>query len=40
MFAPTLTLALLLATGLVTSLGLLVRAEPSAPGIAPGRGLV
>ena len=40
MFAPALTLALLLATGLVTALGLSIRAEPAIPGAQPGRGLV
>ena len=40
MFAPPLTLALLLATGLVIGLGLGVRAEPAASGMEPGRGLV
>ncbi|MGH1571493.1 hypothetical protein ACRAWG_13375 [Methylobacterium sp. P31] len=40
MFAPVLTLALLLATGLVIGLGLGIQAEPAAPGLEPGRGLV
>ncbi|MGH1592068.1 hypothetical protein ACRBEV_31350 [Methylobacterium phyllosphaerae] len=40
MFAPALTLALLLATGLITALGLVVRAEPAASDLAQGRGLV
>ncbi|MGT2482192.1 hypothetical protein ACU4GR_32760 [Methylobacterium oryzae CBMB20] len=40
MFAPALTLALLLATGLITGLGLVIRAETTVSGIAPGRGLV
>jgi hypothetical protein len=40
MFAPALTLALLLATGLVTALGLGVSAEAAARGAEPGRGLV
>ena len=40
MFAPALTLALLLATGLVTGLGVVLRAEPAASGTAPGRGLI
>jgi hypothetical protein len=40
MFAPALSLALLLATTLVTGLGLVVRAEAAASGVAPGRGLV
>ncbi|WP_279604479.1 hypothetical protein [Methylobacterium sp. J-070] len=40
MFAPALTLALLLATGLVMALGLGVRAEPAATGPEPGRGLL
>jgi hypothetical protein len=40
MFAPALTLALLLATGLVTGLGLVIRAETTASGVAPIRGLI
>lgn len=40
MFAPALTLALLLATGLITGLGLSIRAEPAASGMEPGRGLL
>ncbi len=40
MFAPALTLALLLATGLVTGLGLVICAETTASGTAPGRGLI
>ncbi|MDP4004238.1 hypothetical protein [Methylobacterium sp. NEAU K] len=40
MFAPALTLALLLATGLVLGLGLGIRAEPAPRGLEPGRGLV
>jgi hypothetical protein len=40
MFAPALTLALLLATGLITGLGLSIRAELAAPGMEPRRGLV
>lgn len=40
MFAPALTLALLLATGLITGLGLVIRAEAAAPSVASGRGLI
>ncbi|WP_279600782.1 hypothetical protein [Methylobacterium sp. J-077] len=40
MFTPVLTLALLLATGLVLGLGLGIRAEPAASGLQPGRQLV
>ncbi|GJE11436.1 MULTISPECIES: hypothetical protein [Methylobacterium] len=40
MFAPALTLALLLATGLVAALGFGIRAEPAAHGSEQGRGLV
>ncbi|WP_279598656.1 hypothetical protein [Methylobacterium sp. J-026] len=40
MFAPALTLALLLAAALVTGLGLGIRAEPAASGMEPGRGLI
>ncbi|SDN59968.1 hypothetical protein SAMN05216360_109244 [Methylobacterium phyllostachyos] len=39
MFAPILTLALLLAAGLVTGLGIGIRAE-AATGTEPARGLV
>ncbi|MHB2211781.1 hypothetical protein [Methylobacterium sp. CM6257] len=40
MFAPVLTLALLLATGLVIGLGVGIRAELATPGLEPGRGLI
>lgn len=40
MFAPVLTLALLLATGLVLGLGFGISAEPAGPGREPTRGLV
>ncbi|WP_342109358.1 hypothetical protein [Methylobacterium sp. SI9] len=40
MFAPALTLALLLAAGLVTALGVGIRTEAAQSGTAPGRGLV
>ena len=40
MFAPFLTLALLLAAGLVTGLGFGIRAEATVAGGETGRGLV
>jgi|GEM_PF-1655318 len=40
MFAPILTLALMLAAGLVAGLGFGIRAETSANGVEPARGLV
>jgi hypothetical protein len=40
MFAPVLTLALLLGTGLVLGLGFAVCTEPAARGTTAARGLV
>jgi hypothetical protein len=40
MFAQALTLALLLAAGLVTALGIGIGAEPATSGTEPGRGLI